>query len=120
MAQPAVNQTDLEPLARARVLYNPETQVLIIENGQRSEIAEEMAQDVVVFYDKDCDREPTSAVAVRIDCAEHVLRPFIDAVLSKHEMSSYAEAGNGSAPSGVSNHLEAGEHTIQPNKTAQV
>ena len=83
MAHPVVNQTELEPLARARVFYNPDTQVLIIENGQRSEVAEEMAQDVVVFYDKDCDIAPTSAVAVRIDCAEHVLKPFIDAVLTR-------------------------------------
>ena len=65
------------------MFYNPETQVLIIENGKRSEVAEEMAQDVVVFYDKDCDAAPTSAVAVRIDCAEHVLKPFIDAVLAR-------------------------------------
>ena len=83
MAHPAVNQTGLEPLAQARVIYSPETQVLIIENGQRSEVAEEMAQDVVVFYDKDCDTAASSAVAVRIDCAEHVLKPFIDAVLAK-------------------------------------
>ena len=88
MAQPAVKQTELEPLAQARVFYNPETQVLIIENGKGSEVAEEMAQDVVVFYDKDCDTAPTSAVAVRIDCAEHVLRPFIDAVLAKQEQRS--------------------------------
>lgn len=54
-AHPVVNRTALEPLAQARVLYNPETQVLIIENGQSSEIAEEMAQDVVVFYDEDDD-----------------------------------------------------------------
>lgn len=85
MAHPVAPQTELEPLARARVLYNPETQVLIIENGQSSEIAEEMVQDVVVFYDRDDDTAPTSAVAVRIDCAEHVLKPFIDAVLAKRE-----------------------------------
>ncbi len=90
MVQPVVNQTELEPLAQARVFYNPETQVLIIENGQRSEVAEEMAQDVVVFYDKDCDTAASSAVAVRIDCAEHVLKPFIDAVLAKR-----GDAANG-------------------------
>lgn len=83
MAQPIVNRTELEPLAQVRVFYNYEPQTLIIENGQRSKVAEEMAQDVVVFYDKDCDTAPTSAVAVRIDCAEHVLKPFIDAVLAK-------------------------------------
>ena len=90
MAHPVAPQTELEPLAQARVIYNPETQVLIIENGQSSEIAEEMAQDVVVFYDKDDDTAPSSAVAVRIDCAEHVLKPFIDVVLAKHRKSSKA------------------------------
>lgn len=85
------------------VLYNPETQVLIIENGQSSEIAEEMAQDVVVFYDKDDDTTPTSAVAVRIDCAEHVLKPFIDAVLAKR--GNYQTQALESVANSDDNHL---------------
>ena len=73
-----------EPLPPANVVYSPHSQVLLIENGQASEVGEEMSHGVLVFYDKDVDDAPTSAVAIRIDSAEHVLKPFVDAILAKY------------------------------------
>ena len=43
-----------------------------------------LAQDVIVHYDKDDDNAPSSAVAIRIDSAEYVLKPFLDAILAKN------------------------------------
>ena len=80
----SVKVTELEPLPLANVVYSPEDQVLLIENGEPSVVGEEMAKDVLVLYDKDDDNAPTSAVAVRIDCAEYVLKPFVDAILVKY------------------------------------
>ena len=79
-----VKRDDLPPLADAHVVYVPESQVLLIENRQASAVGETIARDVVVFYDKDVDDAPASAVAIRIDCAEHVLKPFVDAILAKY------------------------------------
>ena len=79
-----VNRTELKPLPQAKVVYSPKAQVLLIENGQSSAVGEEMAQGVLVLYDKDVDTEPTSAVAIRIDDAETVLKPFVDAILAKY------------------------------------
>ena len=66
------------------VEYDPKGQVLRIENGQQSEVGEEMAEDVIVHYDKGDDSAPTSSVAIRIDRAEIVLKPFVDAILAKY------------------------------------
>ena len=79
-----VKGVELPPLPRANVIYEPECQVLYIENGQPSEVGEEMAKGVLVLYDKDIDDAPTSAVAFRIDRAETVLKPFVDAILDKY------------------------------------
>ena len=76
----------------AKVIYEPEYQVLIIETGEASEVAEEMAKGVLVHYDKDVDDAPTSAVAIRIDCAEVVLKPFVDAILAKYGIATTEEA----------------------------
>ncbi len=70
-----------EPIPNATVVYIPESQILYFENGQIREDAEEMARQVVVYYAKEGESE---AVAVRIDRAEAVLRPFVDAILAKH------------------------------------
>ena len=44
-----------------------------------------MAKDIHILYDKDDDHAPSwSAVAIRIDCAEVVLKPFVDAILAKY------------------------------------
>ena len=68
----------------ALVEYSPKGQILLIETGQMSEVGEEIAQDVIVHYDKDDDNSPASAVAIRIDRAEYVLKPFVDAILAKY------------------------------------
>ncbi|MDE2788668.1 MAG: DUF2283 domain-containing protein [Chloroflexota bacterium] len=68
----------------AQVEYDPKGQILRIENGQFSEVGEEIAEDVIVHYDKDDDHAPASVVAIRIDRAEQVLKPFVDAILAKY------------------------------------
>ena len=75
---------NLEPEPLPTVVYSPHSQVLSIENGTPSEVGEEMTAQVVVFYDKDVDDAHASAVAIRIDCAEYVLKPFVDAILAKY------------------------------------
>ena len=79
-----VNRIKLLPSPEARVFYEPEYQVLVIENGEPSEVGEEMARQVHIMYDKDVDNAPTSAVTILIVSAEAVLRTFVDAVLVKH------------------------------------
>ena len=37
-----------------------------------------------MHYDKDDDHAPASVVAIRIDRAEVVLKPFVDAILAKY------------------------------------
>lgn len=75
----------------ALVEYFPEGQVLLIENGQRSAAGEEMSENIIVHYDKDEPDAPSSAVAIRIDSAEHVLRPFVDAILAKYGLTRDVE-----------------------------
>ncbi len=67
----------------AIVEYSPKGQILIIETGQKSEVGEDMAENVIVHYDKDDDTF-ASVVAIRIDRAEYVLKPFVDAILAKY------------------------------------
>lgn len=77
-------QVEVEPVPLPNVAYNPQSQVLLIESGEPSAGREEMARGVLVFYDKDTDDARTTAVAIRIDSAEWVLKPFVDAILAKH------------------------------------
>ena len=44
-----VKPIELSPLPEARVLYEPEYQVLVIENGEPSEVGEEMARQVHIM-----------------------------------------------------------------------
>ncbi len=80
----AVTRTDSLPLPRANVIYSPPNEVLFIENGQSSEVGETIAGSLVVFYDKDADDARTRVVAIRIDWAEWVLKPFVDSILKRH------------------------------------
>ena len=73
-----------ESLPPALVEYHPDGQILLIENRQKSAAGEEMSENIIVHYDKDNDDERSSAVAIRIDCAEYVLKPFVDAILAKY------------------------------------
>ena len=83
MAQ-RVNETPWDQAPPPLVEYDPKGQILRIENGQCSQVGEEIAEDVIVHYDKDDDHSPASAVAIRIDRAEIVLKPFVDAILAKY------------------------------------
>ena len=87
----SIKGVELEPLPKAKVIYEPEYQVLYIANGQPDAVGEEMANGVLVLYDKDVDDAPTSAVAIRIDCAEVVLKPFVDAILAKYGLNPETE-----------------------------
>ena len=79
-----LSHVSLPPVPTAEVSYEPSYEILFVENGKSSEVAEEMARRVIVYFDKDKEDE---AVAIRIDSAEWVLKPFVDAVLAKHGMS---------------------------------
>ena len=81
MANPKVKRAEIDPPPKATVVYIPESQILYIENGLLRDEAEEMAQDTHVYYGKD---DATSAVAIRIDRAETILKPFVDAILAKY------------------------------------
>ena len=72
------------PLPEARVVYEPEYQVLDIYTRQPSEVGEEMARDIHVMYDRDFDAVPASAVNILVTSAESVLKPFVNAILTKH------------------------------------
>ena len=72
-------QRDVEPEPVVR--YFPETQSLWIDSGQTLGEGETIAKGVVVFYGKDDD---TAAEGVRIELAEHVLKPFVDAIVAKY------------------------------------
>ena len=71
-------RTDVEPEPVVR--YFPETQSLWIDSGKTLGEGETIAKGVVVFYGKDDD---TTAEGVRIELAEHVLKPFVDAILAR-------------------------------------
>lgn len=80
-----------ESMPPALVEYDPVGQILRIENGQKSAAGEEMSENVIVHYDKDEPDAPSSAVAIRIDSAEHVLKPFVDAILAKYGLTRDGE-----------------------------
>ena len=67
--------------------YIPESQVLFIDNGQDSAIGDDFAEHIIVHYDNDDVSAPASLTAIRIDHAEHVLKPFVDAILAKYGIS---------------------------------
>lgn len=73
-----------ESMSAALVEYYPDWQILLIETGQKSAAGEEFASDIIVHYDKDEDNEPSFVVAIHIDSAELLLRPFADKVLAKY------------------------------------
>ena len=76
-----VERIELEPLPKPTVVYVAETEPLYIENGRVREDAEEMADGILVYYDRD---DEASAVALNIERAEQVLKPFVDAILAKY------------------------------------
>ena len=76
----------------ARVEYNSERDSLFIDSGRAGVVSQEMAENIIVHYDKDKPDERCSAVAIRIDSAERVLKPFVDDILKKHGVEQDEEA----------------------------
>ncbi len=76
------------------VKYFPETQWLWIDSGKPLGEAETIANGVVVFYNK---ADPTQAEGVRIEFAEDVLKPFVDAILAKYGVKQAQPHDDGKA-----------------------
>ena len=80
----ALAHSELKP----SVLYYPDTQTLVIENGARRAVGEQVAKGVVVFYaEQEGGELDHDVTAVTIDNAEVTLKPFVDAILSKYGVS---------------------------------
>ena len=88
-----VNHPARESKSPAIVEYYPEFHILFIWSGQKSAAGEEFASDITVHYDKDEDNEPSLVVAIHIDSAELLLRPFADAILAKRGIWREPESG---------------------------
>ena len=82
-----VSRVESTPLPEARVHYKPKHQVLVIENGEQSETGEEMARGVHIMYAEDLSDAPALVVTILIDRAESVLKPFVEAILSKYDIT---------------------------------
>ena len=77
MPKPDATTFDLTPLPQPAVIYTPETQTLMVDTGKPSEVGEEIANDLVVFYDP-----ANNAVSFVLESAEFLLKPLVDAVLA--------------------------------------
>ena len=86
MAEPTVNHQENAPLVK----YYPETETLYITNGKPLGEGDNVAKDVVVFYDRDNGSE---VVGLYIESAEWVLKPFVDAILAKHGVAKVGASG---------------------------
>ena len=76
-----VAHSELQPT----VLYYPDTQTLVIENGERRADGEHVAKGVMVFYAAGEGEEFDHDVsALTIANAESTLKPFVDAILAKY------------------------------------
>lgn len=82
-----IDQSEWKPPSPAQVEYIPESQVLFIENGKDSAVGDDFAEHIIVHYDNDDVTAPASLTAIRIDHAEYVLKPFVDAILAKYGVS---------------------------------
>ena len=81
MTEQTTEYWEMEPL----VLYYPDTQTLVIENGQPRTEGEDVAKGITVFYAK-AQGEPDECEVsgITIEWAEHLLKPFVDAILTKY------------------------------------
>ena len=76
-----IAHSELQPT----VLYYPDTQTLVIENGERRADGEHVAKGVMVFYAAEEGEEFDHDVsALTIENAEVTLKPFVDAILAKY------------------------------------
>ena len=71
------SESDPEPV----VTYFPDSQWLWVDSGKPLGEAETIANGVVVYYGKD---DAGQAEGIRIEFAEAVLKPFVDAILAKY------------------------------------
>ena len=78
-----IRHRELEPLPEVEVYYTPETQTLSIQNGLRVKDGEEIARGLTAFYDAE-----GSLVAIDLESAELLLKPFLDAVRRKEKENS--------------------------------
>ena len=96
MAEPISVPQDTDALSEATVKYWAADQVLEIHNGKPLGDGEEISQFITVFYDREKENE---VVAIRLDFAESVLKPFVDAILAKYGVSpDNAEAQKQTTP----------------------
>ena len=81
----ALAHSELKPT----ILYYPDTQTLVIENGARRAVGEQVAKGVVAFYAEEEGGELDHDVtAITIENAEVTLKPFVDAILEKYGAQS--------------------------------
>lgn len=86
--------SELEPA----VLYYPDTQTLVIENGERRAEGEHVAKGVTVFYAANEGEEIDHDVSgITIENAEMTLKPFVDALLAKYGVQPKQPADAGLA-----------------------
>ena len=85
MEERTVNHQGFGPLPEVVVLYSPETDTLGIQAGTPVQIkeSETIASWMVAHYDAD-----GSLVAIDLESAELVFKPFLDAVLRKEKEKS--------------------------------
>ena len=77
MVKSTVKHQSSEPLVK----YYADTETLCITNGRPMGEGDDICKDVVAFFDKD---NPSEVVGLTIECAEEVLKPFVEAILAKH------------------------------------
>lgn len=67
------------------VQYYPDTQTLHIESGRPLTQGEDIAKGITVFYAKtQGDPGECGVSGITIEWAEHLLKPFVDAILAKY------------------------------------
>ena len=81
MGNPAVKRKDLEPLPEAAIGYAADGDTIFIQTGKRVLDGEEIAPGIVVLYDAE---DGNNVVGITIIGAEGVLKPFVDAILTKY------------------------------------
>ena len=90
----ALAHSELKPA----VLYYPDTQTLVIENGAWRAVGEQVAKGVTVFYVEEEGGELDHDVSgITIENAEVTLKPFVDAILAKYGVGTEQPMGAGKA-----------------------
>lgn len=84
----------LAPFSEAT--YDAASQTLLVENGEACTVVKEMTKDIHILYGQDYDGgEWLATVGIRIEQAETVLKPFVDAILAKHGVTPEQQAAAG-------------------------